>query len=76
MKTQNITKRVKVLGEQIGIDGLSAHDCRHYYATQMIRNGTPMDVAMSAGGWKTPSMVIRYIEQNKIANAGVNLGED
>ncbi len=76
MSEQAITKRVKTLGKAIGIDGLSAHDCRHYYATQMIRNGTPMDVAMSAGGWKTPSMVIRYIEQNKIANAGVNLGED
>jgi len=76
MSNQAITKRVRTLGKAIGLDGLSAHDCRHYYATQMIRNGTPMDVAMSAGGWKTPSMVIRYIEQNKIANAGVNLGED
>lgn len=76
MSKQAITKRVKTLGQLIGLYGLSAHDCRHYYATQMIRNGTPMDVAMSAGGWKTPSMVIRYIEQNRIANAGVNLGDD
>ncbi|MEZ4581453.1 MAG: hypothetical protein R3A10_07405 [Caldilineaceae bacterium] len=33
MTTRAITAR-KVLGEQIGIVGLSAHDCRHYWATQ------------------------------------------
>ena len=36
-----ITKRVRYLGERAGVDGLSAHDLRHYWATQAARNGTP-----------------------------------
>lgn len=76
MKVQNITKRVNVLGEAIGIDGLSAHDCRHYGATQLARGGTPIEKIKSWGGWKTYEMVDRYVESAKIANEGLTLGED
>lgn len=31
MTTRAITQRVRFLGEQLGITGLSAHDCRHYW---------------------------------------------
>jgi len=76
MSEQAITKRVKILGEDIGLEGLSAHDCRHYWATQAARNGTPIDRLQDAGGWTSPAMPLRYVEAAKIANEGVNLGSD
>jgi len=38
-----ITKRVATLGRAFGVARLSAHDCRHYWATDAARNGTPID---------------------------------
>src|SRR5690606_14474008 len=48
MSTRAITKRVNVLGQQIGIDNLSAHDCRHSYATQLAENGASLNVLMQS----------------------------
>lgn len=70
---RNLSERVRVLGEQIGIEGLSAHDLRHAWATQAARNGTPIDRLQQAGGWSSPSMPLRYIEATEIANRGVLL---
>ncbi|MCB9160015.1 MAG: tyrosine-type recombinase/integrase [Caldilineaceae bacterium] len=75
MTTRAITARVKVLGEQIGIVGLSAHDCRHYWATQAARNGTDAFVLRDAGGWNSLAMPGRYVEDSSVANEGVKLGE-
>jgi integrase len=74
MSIRAITRRVKDLGAAIGLPGLSAHDCRHYWATQAARNHTPMDRLQDAGGWSSLAMPGRYIESAKIANEGVNLG--
>ncbi|MBC8492724.1 MAG: site-specific integrase, partial [Chloroflexi bacterium] len=52
----------------------SAHDCRHYWATQAARSGTPIDRLQDAGGWSSPAMPLRYVEAAKIANEGVRLG--
>ena len=68
-----ITSRVANLGQSIGIGGLSAHDCRHYWATQAARNGTAIDRLQDAGGWNSPAMPLRYVESAKIANEGVKL---
>jgi integrase len=76
MSEQAITERVRILGEQIGVPGLSAHDCRHFWATHAARNRTPLDRLQDAGGWNSPAMPMRYIEAAKIANMGVNLGEE
>jgi len=73
ISTRKLTERVRVLGERAGIQGLSAHDCRHYWATQAARNGTPVDRLMDAGGWSSPAMPMRYVEAAKIANEGVHL---
>ena len=32
MSTRSITQRVRVLGKRLGVEGLSAHDARHYWA--------------------------------------------
>jgi integrase len=71
--TSSINARVGQLGEAIGIKGLSPHDCRHYYATDAIRNGTDTKSLQDAGGWNSPAMPLRYAESAKIANTGVKL---
>lgn len=73
MSERNITERVRVLGEAVGLKGLSAHDCRHYWATRAARMGTPLDRLQDAGGWASPAMPLRYIETARIANQGVSL---
>lgn len=73
MSIRAITKRVKDLGERVGLHGLSAHDLRHYWATQAARKGTPIEVLMEAGGWSSLAMPARYIEATRIANDGVIL---
>lgn len=73
MSERAITARVRYLGERIGIDGLSAHDLRHTWATQAARSGTPIDRLQDAGGWSSPAMPLRYVEAARIANEGVML---
>jgi integrase len=71
--TSSINYRVGQLGEAIGIKGLSPHDCRHFYATDAIKNGTDIKSLQDAGGWDNPVMPLRYAESAKIANSGVKL---
>jgi len=75
MTTRAITDRVRVLGEKLvqGLPGLSAHDCRHYWATQAARHGTDPFVLQEAGGWSSLAMPRRYVEDNNISNEGVIL---
>ncbi len=68
-----INKRVRFLGELIGLRGLSPHDCRHYWATSATRGGTDIKSLQDAGGWKSPSMPMRYVESQAVANKGVKL---
>jgi integrase len=65
-----LTKRVELLGRHAGIDGLSAHDARHFWATHEARNKTSVHRLMDAGGWNSPAMPLRYIEAAHIANEG------
>lgn len=71
--TRALSARVRALGEAAGIEGLSPHDCRHYWATTAARNGTPIDRLQDAGGWSSPAMPLRYIQRAKVANQGVKL---
>jgi len=70
MTERSITRRVAVLGEQIGIDGLSAHDCRHYWATYWAGKTDPFRLKQ-AGGWASLATVDRYVEASQIANDGM-----
>jgi integrase len=68
--TRALTKRVELLGRHAGVEGLSAHDGRHYWATYEARNGTAMDRLKQAGGWSSLAMPNRYIIDAQIANEG------
>lgn len=71
--TRAINKRVGELGKAIELEALSLHDCRHYWATVAMRNGTDVKSLQVAGGWKSPYMPLRYAEATSIANQGVKL---
>lgn len=73
VNTRSINERVGQLGDMIGIKGLSPHDCRHFFATDAIRNGTDIKSLQDAGGWNSPAMPLRYAESAQIANTGVKL---
>ena len=68
------TARVRTLRLANGVHGLSAHDCRHHWATEAARSGTPIGRLQDAGGWASPAMPLRYVEAARIANEGVLLG--
>ena len=71
MSERAITGRVRELGQNIGIANLSAHDCRHYWATRATQLGTHPRALQQAGGWNSPAMVMRYVDESEVANAGV-----
>ncbi len=64
------------MGRQlVGVPNLRAHNCRHYWATAAIRNGTDIKGLQIAGGWNSPAMPLRYAAENVVANEGVVLGK-
>jgi len=68
MSGRTLTRRVAQLGERIGLKGLSAHDCRHYWASQAAKNQTPLPELQDAGGWNSVAMPMRYIEKSQVAS--------
>jgi integrase len=71
---RTLRTRVGQLGAAVGLEHLSPHDCRHYWATAATRNGTPIKALQDAGGWASPAMPLRYAESAEIANDRVKLG--
>jgi integrase len=70
MSERSITDRVRVLGEQVGLEGLSAHDCRHYWATYWAKKVDVLRL-QEAGGWNSLAMPRSYVEESEIANEGM-----
>jgi integrase len=56
-----ISERVAWLGAQISVTPFSAHDCRHYCATTMARQGYGVDELMAWFGWTSAQTAVRYI---------------
>lgn len=57
-----LSERVAYLGKNAGLsEKLSAHDCRHYCATQMARLGYGVDELMAWFGWTSAQTAMRYI---------------
>lgn len=76
MSTRAINKRVQALGAAVGLDGLSPHDCRHYWATYWAQRVERLPKGLltlqEAGGWASLSMPRRYVEAASIANEGMD----
>lgn len=83
MSARSITARVCYLGEYIAVYGLSAHDLRHTFATQLLLSKTPLDQIRVLGGWKNFEWMNVYLDHSnpeiasilnpEIANHGVIL---
>lgn len=73
MTERAITERVMVLGEELGLVGLSAHDCRHHWASRAAGAGTDAFALRDAGGWNSMAMPSRYVEAATVANERVRL---
>jgi integrase len=73
MSKSAINQRVRWLGEQIGVAGLSPHDCRHFWATSASEAGTDLENLKQAGGWASLEMPSRYIKRRRLANEQVKL---
>lgn len=75
MSERAITARVKDLGAAVGLSSLSAHDCRHFWATYWSKriHKLPRGVftLQEAGGWNSLAMPRRYVEAAGIANEGM-----
>jgi len=72
MSERAITDRVRVLAEErIGVQGYSAHDTRHYWATYFYKKCKDPMRLQEAGGWNSLAMPRRYVEWATIANEGV-----
>jgi len=74
MSTREINRTVGELGACLGIERLSPHDMRHFWATAAVRGKTDIKSLQDAGGWSSPAMPLRYVESAAIANDGVRLG--
>lgn len=74
MSSRAITARMKHLCKAIDVEGASAHDGRHAWATSAIAGGTDIKALQDAGGWSSPAMPLRYAASQVIANKGVKLG--
>jgi integrase len=70
MSERAMTERVRVLGEAVDLEGLSAHDCRHYWATYWADKVDVLRL-QEAGGWSSLQMPRRYVEESEIANEGM-----
>ncbi len=56
-----LSERVRFLGRNLGLPHLSAHDCRHFCATQMARFGYGVDELMAWFGWTSAQTAMRYV---------------
>lgn len=59
---------VEQLGKALDLPGLSAHDCRHYWASSAAARGADPFALQEAGGWSSLAMPRRYVEEGQIAN--------
>lgn len=68
-----LSDRVREIAQANGVEGMSAHDCRHYWATRAAMTCKDPFQLQEAGGWSSLAMPRRYIKMAEIANKGIEL---
>ena len=62
---RSLSVRIKSLGERLAnVEGLTAHDCRHYAATRDGNAGKSVKYMMSKYGWTSAQTAMRYTHQD------------
>jgi integrase len=65
--TTSLYRRVRWLGERIGIADLCPYDARHSWARGVVKAGTDIVTATKFGGWKSHSkMLARYYGEQDV----------
>ena len=67
----SMAHRIGALGLRIGIEGLSAHDLRHTWASTLAHAGTDSLALRDAGGWASVQQAAQYAQRATIANQHV-----
>lgn len=75
LNLRTATGRVRFIGRKCGIAHLSAHDCRHFWATNAARMGMDAFRLQEAGGWASLAMPRRYVKWAEVANEGWRWGD-
>jgi integrase len=75
ISTRAITARVRELGKQEGIEGLSPHDLRHHWAMDALKNGTSLDIVQAYGGWKSAAMPLHYARIAGVTHKGLKISD-
>jgi integrase len=75
LTTRTITRIVQEAGKSIGKPNLSAHDCRHSWASRAAGAGSSPFALQEAGGWNSLAMPRRYVDEKTIANEDMKLNE-
>ena len=61
-RLKGIRTAFKAAARRAGIPGLRPHDLRHIFAKRLVEeSGCNQYTLMQLGGWKSPSMVKRYV---------------
>lgn len=71
-----VNRTLKGLARKAGVDPAttrqpSGHSMRVGAALDMVESGIDLVPIMHAGGWKSPSMVLRYTQQISLAKSGM-----
>lgn len=73
---QGIYKRVRELGELVGIERLSPHDLRHYWTKDAFLKGNPLSVIQRYGGWDSGHMPLRYAQEYGVEITGLHVSTE
>ena len=72
---QGIAKRVKQLGQEVGIPDLSPHDLRHWWTRDALRQGNSLDMIQKYGGWNSAAMPLHYSKQFGVPHRGLKISQ-
>ena len=72
---QAIAKRVKQLGQEVGIPDLSPHDLRHWWTRDAFRQGNSLDMIQKYGGWNSAAMPLHYAKQFGVVHRGLKISQ-
>jgi integrase len=70
LASRSINWRVGEMGQIAGVEDLSPHDLRHYWATYVQGD---LGALQQAGGWNSLAMPLLYREESAIANEGLTV---
>ena len=66
-----VNRRMQVLAEALGLEGVSSHSGRRGLASELVRRGASTTAVQAAGGWRSAAMVARYASAVEVEGGAV-----